>query len=264
MSARGKAPHNVSVLQRWIAERGRAQGVAPARLQRWVSFMVIASMLDRARTDTGEAIFILKGGVAIELRFALRARSTRDYDAVFRSERTQALARLDDALRAGNAGFTATRSAMEPIGPTDANRVDVSLAYRGRPWSTIPLELAADELHTLARIPCLPVSFQIAQKLHAVSATVAGVRNDRFRDLLDLQLLVTLVHDDLAAVRDACVTVFEQRAQHAWPPTLVIQDHWADQYARLAEITSFPIADVDLAAEAVRQFISEIEAAGGV
>lgn len=279
MTARGKPPHNVAVLQRWIAEHARTDGVAPARLRRWVSFMVIASMLDGARTETGEELFVLKGGVAIELRFALRARATRDYDAAFRGDRDDALRHLDRVLRAGYAEFTGTRGEVEPVGPTGALRTEISLAYRGRPWSTTPLELAPDErgatgvperlpslsleefgIHPVPEISCLPVTFQIAQKLHAVTTTFTdGTTNDRFRDLLDLQLLAPLVADDLTAVRDACVAVFAQRARHAWPPVLAVPEHWADEYARLAELTAFPVTDVDEAAELVRQLVRDID-----
>lgn len=63
-------------------------------------------------------------------------------------------------------------------------------------------------------VPCVAVRWQIAQKLHACIETFEQGENDRFRDLLDLQLLADLVEDDeWAAVRAACGGVFEARAK---------------------------------------------------
>jgi hypothetical protein len=70
-------------------------------------------------------------------------------------------------------------------------------------------------------IACLPLRFQIAQKLHAVSERPVGRGNDRFRDLVDLLVLRDLI-DDLPALRRACETTFASRATHAWPPSLEV------------------------------------------
>lgn len=46
----------------------------PVRLQRWLNAMIVTAVLDRVRDDDGEPMFLLKGGVAMELRLQLRAR----------------------------------------------------------------------------------------------------------------------------------------------------------------------------------------------
>ena len=51
MSVERKPPHNVQVLQRWVGDLARQDGIAPARLQRWISFMVVAGILDHARDE---------------------------------------------------------------------------------------------------------------------------------------------------------------------------------------------------------------------
>ena len=84
MSPGRKPPHNVQVLQRWVGELARQDGIAPARLQRWISFMVVAGLLEHARDETRDPLFVLKGGAAMELRLGLRARATKDFDATFR------------------------------------------------------------------------------------------------------------------------------------------------------------------------------------
>ena len=62
MSSGRKPPHNVQVLQRWVGELARQDGIAPARLQRWISFMIVAGLLDHARDENLDPLFVLKGG----------------------------------------------------------------------------------------------------------------------------------------------------------------------------------------------------------
>jgi hypothetical protein len=142
---KSKPPFSVNVLQRWIADAERETGVAVARQQRWVSFMVLAAMLDTARDEDGEPLFLLKGGVAMELRLNLMARATKDFDTAFRAEAVELLDRLDQALRAGFGDFTARRTEAEAVRDTAALRFDIKLDYRGRPWATVKFEVAPAE-----------------------------------------------------------------------------------------------------------------------
>ena len=71
----------------------------PLRLQRWLNAMIVTAVLDRVRDEDGEPIFLLKGGLAMELRLQL-ARATGDYDAAFRARAEEAIDRLDEALAA--------------------------------------------------------------------------------------------------------------------------------------------------------------------
>src|SRR4051812_37562561 len=105
-AGRSKAPHNVHVLQRWVGEHAKATGVAHQRLQRWISFMVVAAVLDTIRDEDNAPVFVLKGGVAMELRLGLQARATKDYDAAYREPGGDMLERLDEALAHAHGDFT--------------------------------------------------------------------------------------------------------------------------------------------------------------
>jgi hypothetical protein len=279
LTAARKPPRNVQVLQRWVGELAREQGLAPGRVQRWISFMVVAAMLDRARDENEDPVFVLKGAAAMELRLGLRSRATKDYDTAYREAIDGMLERLDAALRRGYGDFTATRTEPEAIAETHAQRLDIKLGYRGRSWATVQLEVAAAEgragreidrvpgvpldplgLAVPPDVPCVSVRYQMAQKLHACTEVPAGGRdNDRFRDLIDLLLLEELVGDDeWPSVRDACEEIFALRAKHAWPPRVVIFDSWPDPYRALAAELSFSMAQVQEAAEAVQSMIDRI------
>jgi hypothetical protein len=274
-----KPPFNVSVLERWLTEASQQTGIAAGRLRRWLGLMIVAAMLDQARHGDGEPLFLAKGGVAMELRVDSGARATKDLDTAFRESMEAVADHLDPAIRAGHGDFTATRTEIEPVRDTGAVRCDIKLAYRGKSVITVKMEVAAveggmgDEMdHVPAKsldhvglsgpetVPCVAVRWQIAQKLHACTETFEHGENDRFRDLIDLQLLAELVDDDeLRDVKAACIEVFEGRAKHAWPPILTVPSSWSEGYRALAEATAFSITDVDEAADAVRQLIERID-----
>lgn len=282
MTVRRKPPHNVAVLQRWAGDLAREQGIAPGRVQRWTSFMIVSAVLDRARDENEDPLFVLKGGAAMELRFGLRARATKDYDTAYRGEIETMLGRLDAALRNGFGDFAATRTEPEPIRETRAQRLDIKITYRGRSWATVQLEVAPAEgiagqeidrvlgkpleplgLTAPANVPCVSIRYLIAQKIHACTEVPASGRdNDRFRDLIDLLLLEELLEErSWLAVRDACHEIFALRAEHHWPPTVIVFDSWPGPYAALAEELDFPRTEVQVAADAVQEMIGRIAAA---
>lgn len=75
--------------------------------------MAIAAMLDTVHDHDGFPLFLIKGGVAMELRFDIAARATKDLDLAYRAGRGQMLDHLDQALRAGHGQFTARRTDAE-------------------------------------------------------------------------------------------------------------------------------------------------------
>jgi hypothetical protein len=66
---------------------------------------------------------------------------------------------------------------------------------------------------------------------------------------------------NLAAVREACLEIFELRDTHTWPPQVTVYPSWAAGFAAMAADVRFYTDDVDVAAEALREFIAEIDAA---
>lgn len=169
-----------------------------------------------------------------------------------------------------------------PILPnTSTRRCEIKIAYRNKPVVTVPFEIASVEASmgddvdhvpalSLAHVgiegpttvACIAVRWQIAQKLHACTEQPVDRVNDRFRDLLDLQLLGELVSDNgWRDARLACIEVFAGRAKHAWPPTVTIPEPWHAGYRAMADDIGFHVTDVAHAAAAVRQLITRIDSA---
>jgi hypothetical protein len=281
---KSKAPANRAALERWILQKAQADGLAPARLRRALSFMVLSAVLARFTDDSGAPLFLLKGGVAMELRVGARARASRDFDTAFRAD----LARLGEVLAAASVhvhgAFRLTAGAAAPIGPTGAVRIPVRLGFAGYDWGSVDLEVSpaeggsgaagaieyaapAPELSVFGlpdgeRVALLPLHYQVAQKLHACTEVRTGRDNDRFRDLVDLMLLEELAApEDLPRLRSACEEVFALRDRTPWPPVVTVYAGWREPYRALADAMGFPVRDVEAAAEAVTQFIARIASA---
>jgi len=243
-----------------------------------MTMMVMIGALDRVQADPDQAVFLVKGGVARELRLRQGARATKDLDMVFLGDPRELLIALDDALAEPYSLFSFERGPAEEIGNTGSQRLDIKVQFNGRSWATVRLEVSQPEgraggesqlLDAISiddfgligpeKVRCLSMRYQIAQKLHACTeAFPTGRDNDRFRDLIDL-LLLRALDIELPPVRDACLDVFQARDKHAWPPALAVPASWAEPYSRLARELEFSINDVDEAAASVRDFISEID-----
>jgi len=219
-------------------------------------------MFDGFPDDNGRARIVFKGGAAIEMRYGLRARSTKDLDAAFCGDLDEAVSLIRQAVVAGWSGFTGRvsevglieRAKVQPL-PV---RLKIKLAYCGKDFVTIPFEMSAPEatslqdpeifsvaislesvqLTGLASVALLPLSYQIAQKLHACTEQPSDdSSNDRVRDLSDLLLIEELgvEEDDLAKIRAACVEIFDARGAHSWPPQIREFPGWNVLWDNLVE-----------------------------
>lgn len=245
--------------------------------------MVLAAAFDRARNGDEGRIFAVKGGVTIELRLGLRARSSQDFDVSYDVPLDELLAGVDAVLAEPIGDFRFERLTEEPYVNEEHGFMSMELRiyYREKPFRKIKLELMraegrsseavelvpAFELDSFgldegpARVACMPLTYQIAQKLHACTDTGDdGQPNDRSRDLIDIILGREVLPDQsLTAAREACVEVFGLRDRHPWPPKIRVEEAWPEQFRQEAEEIGFPVADVYEAAERVQAIVDEID-----
>lgn len=282
-------PTNLRSLQDRLARVAQQQGVVSGRLQRHIAMIVVAQLAATLTDDTGVPVLLVKGGSSLELRRGIAgSRTSKDFDTVARRDVETVHERLADAGEAGWEGFTAIFTAPEEINvpgmPVKPRRFVAKLQYRGKPFASVPIEVStveagnADQFDTLSSdslglvgvaaaiaVPCMTIPWQIAQKLHAVTAVPEQPKvNDRAHDLVDLQLLDDLLPDaDLARTRSACVAVFGARDQHPWPPTVVALPHWPSIYrAALEGLDHLELAaSVEAAAGAVQRLVARIDGA---
>jgi len=284
-------PTNLRSLRDRLTQAAQRQGVVFGRLQRHVAMIVVAQFAATLTDNSGAPLLLVKGGSSLELRRGIPdSRTSKDFDTVARHDIATVHEQLADAGDAGWEGFTAIFTAPEQIDvpgmPLRPRRFTAKLSYRGQPFASVPIEVSAveagnaDQFDTLTSdalalvgvpaavaVPCMTIPWQIAQKLHAVTAALEAPRiNDRAHDLVDLQLLEGLLPDaGLLPTRSACIAVFEARAQHPWPPRVAALPHWPQIYSGALEgLDHLELAaTVDQAAGAVQRFVERIDAATG-
>jgi len=116
------------------------------RARRQLGYVALAATLMRhARDEHDKPLFLIKGGVAIELLLGLRARATKDLDAAARLAREDIAPQLRAALAHGWEGFTFRLTGLEQVRDTAAHRGDVKVGYQGDPWSTVQFEVSPTE-----------------------------------------------------------------------------------------------------------------------
>ena len=295
-----KQPVSTNVLNAWIfqAEAQLGEEAKGGRLGWLVASSVAVAAVQRAVDADGRQLFLLKGGTLLQHRLHATARATKDVDGLIRGDMDAFLLALEGVLDEPWGPLTLRRGEVEVIDvPTKIikpRRFDLILDIRGVTWRRIQFEVSPDEAgigveHEAIDPPTLSgfglpnpdalvgiaMRFQIAQKLHAVSDPhePPDSINDRARDVIDLLLLRDLAtatgSPTLAQLREAGVAVFEARAAEAaalgrptrtWPPAVVAQSHWGDDFARAATSGGIELR-LDAAVAEVNAWISEIDRA---
>jgi hypothetical protein len=261
-------------LEKALARVAREQGIDQERLRRWVSFLAIGGALDRAMHTGGLAGYYLKGGVAMELRFAEGARATKDLDIGIQGTRADRLQSLQDALTAGFDEFAfRIKPQTRHMEQADTIRVQVAIQYRTRAWQTIEVDLGpasanavdfiAPKVRGLAElgipvvspVRCLNLAEQVAQKLHACTGPAAAGRS---RDVLDILLIDTLCQLSYADVADAARRVFAERGTHSFPPAFVMPVEWGPELEAMARDLGFAVTSAERIEERFLEFVQTL------
>lgn len=274
-------PPSAGVLARYAQAYARQVGVNEGRVRAWVSYMIMAGMLERAAAEPGGYWFTVKGGVALELRLRDRARATKDIDVVLHDADADLARALERVLTASAyQGFEFRRKGEPLLLDNGTVNMEFGVTYRGGIWTSIVTDIARAEPGEAEfervpaiqlteafgvtgpdDLPCLPLRLHVAQKLHGMTLPPRpGKRNERFRDLIDLLLMEELVAD-YSGLREACEAVFRARGTHPWPPVLEAPEHWIEPFARLVQELRLPVADANQAIARVQAFVNRIIAA---
>jgi nucleotidyltransferase AbiEii toxin of type IV toxin-antitoxin system len=246
-------------LQQRLKDRAEGDGALLVRNRKRVTFdRLLARLLAVA-----EGQWLLKGGFALDLRLATRARSTKDVDIEWRAEEAKLLDVLLDAANYDAGDFF--EFAIERAGvPEDrlggSHRFRVSASLAGRSFESFLLDvgfrsddaleaetLRTDDLLGFAEIKpvevqAVPLELQVAEKLHAYTRVYEGGRtSSRTKDLIDLALIAELSQLDAAGLRREIDTIFELRGTHAAPASLPLPPaEWAGPFRQLAEEVGVP------------------------
>lgn len=249
-----EAPNTEAKLNARIDEIASSRGLPVSRAKMIVCSLIVSQMLPSPT--------IVKGGIGVKLRLGeTGTRATTDFDVATATALATFKDDLDARLRTGwghvppsktalkknpdaehRVAFTGRAKFLNQAAPEGVSAAyvmqpyQVTLAFLGRDWGSVKLEVGHDELDgtfdsevAMAQelvsiaaelgfgdvnpVDLIAAELQLAQKIHAV--TEPG--SDRAHDLVDIQLLWDDTTDE-TKLRDLCIRTFEYRRGHTWPP----------------------------------------------
>ncbi len=236
---------------RLLAESQQAH-VPLVRLRKMVAFDRFLARLGQAHPDQ----WLLKGGLALQLRLGMRARTTLDVDVLLLAPATQLHQMLVQAARLNLQDwfeFTvrSTPAQLPGTGET-GKRFALTALLDGRTFEAFHLDVGigdpvvepADELVTPpllafagiapATIPCYPVTQHLAEKLHAYVRPRAAAANT-LKDLVDILLIAEQVQVDASALRSAIAATFAAQGENELPRSLPDPPStWTTTFRRMA------------------------------
>ncbi len=204
--------------------------------------------------------WVVKGGMALEVRLGSSARLTKDLDLG---------ARIDDSDELGIRDLLVETFALDPFedrfvlrvgrvqrltatGHPGILRTAVDAHLAGKPFGRIKLDISlrVDELlrtehltmpNTLAFADIPDVTAEVvdlhrhaAEKLHALTRRFKDRENTRVRDLVDLTILMEQHALDPQTLGESVREVWAQRDGTAPPGVIEVPQSWHDRFEKMA------------------------------
>ena len=267
-----------AALDQRLVTQANTSGTDIARLRRRVTFERLLVRFALAGADR----WVLKGGAAVEMRIADRARTTKDLDLAARhTGGTDADVReaLVEAILADPQGdffefrldkFTAM-GIDGAMGPVWRASVDCRLDGRTFDHVVIDIVVRSSEVQRTEPIPLLgTLSFadlptveilavdlhqHFAEKLHALVRSYGDRPSSRVKDLADLILFIDGGLQPTAELVAAVTNVFTARGSAEAPTELPDPPSaWPARYAELAEDLQLSAQDIEAAMITLRTF----------
>lgn len=253
-------------LRQAIESRMSAMASTHAELQRLRRLISFDRLLARLFSDDTTSPWIVKGGYGLEVRYGMKARTTKDVDLTLpikrpvSGNRDAAIQELREELQEAAARdigdffeINIGASQQEFDAPPEGGaRFPVEVRLDHRIFAKFHLDVGVgdvivgepdwtngEDYLSFAGIPparfrIIPIAQQFAEKVH--SYTLPRARsNSRVKDLVDLVLILEQSAPEPIPVRSAIEATFERRSTHAVPifisapPTT-----WASSYTALA------------------------------
>jgi hypothetical protein len=269
-------------LEQRLLTRSGETGIALDRLRRRVLFERVIARLEAAEPGR----WVLKGGMALEVRLRDDARLTKDVDLGLRDDidnDRDLHDRVTDALAVDLDGDGFVLRASQPVALAADGaghltwRIKVAASLAGKPFGGIQLDVSprAHELDRTDRlrlanlldfagvpapvVEVVDVNRHAAEKFHAMLRDFGDRENSRVRDLVDLALLIEHHLLDAAHVADAAVQVWAERDATAPPSSLPsLPTTWPERYERLAADHDLSTSSFAAAVEAVQQLWADM------
>src|SRR5579862_4781288 len=272
------APALRQALEARLGNQSRETGIDLARLRRRAAFERILVRLELGAPNR----WVVKGGMALELRVGDRARSTRDLDLGLRGAQGDAAAvreLLNECLSVAREedGFDFRVGEPTTITLDEAGRpgwrFPVEARMAGRTFANVRLDVVprdAEVSKTLRvelpgvldfaglerhEVEVVDPRQHFAEKVHAFTRTYGDRPNTRVRDLPDVVLFIEDGLEPTSELLSIVSRLFEARADSAVPKELPDPPaFWQEQYPALAAELDVSAKTLDEAMTVVRTF----------
>ena len=261
--------------------QAKGTGIPVDRLRRRVMFERIIARLEHSEPG----LWVLKGGMALEVRLLDDARLTKDMDLGFRDDVASGEAlheRLVEVLRTDPHGDRFVLQASQPLqlgedgGGHLTWRLMVSASLADRSFGKIQLDVSprTHELSATDRVvvqnslefagvpsttaEIIDVDRHAAEKFHGMIRDFGDRDNSRVRDLVDLVILIEheLLHTH--ELRVHINSVWSERNNETPPSVLpALPETWPARYERLASEHELSASSFEEAVRIVRQLWSD-------
>lgn len=252
------------------------QNIPIVRLRKQVAFERFITRLIKNQPDS----WVLKGGLVLQIRLGLQARTTKDIDLLNIELSSSVYESLTEAARMDlNDWFSFEIEQSEEDRENDFGgiRYRVRCYLDGRMFESFHVDVGVGDLivgkndwlsfesilsfagiePTL--VPCYPITQQIAEKFHALTRHYASGGSTRAKDFVDILLLAKLGSIDGRMLQEAINSTFDTRDTHpvlskvpALPATL------SRGYGRLARSLKLGYESYRDAEEALGEFLNPI------
>lgn len=251
--------------------------VSLVRLRKLVAFDRFLARLVQAQPGA----WMLKGGLALQLRMGNHARTTKDIDVLWTIPRLELQRALASAasLDLGD-WFTfvvrPTSDVLPGLGQGSL-RFSVTARLDGRLFESFHVDIGsgdpvvepAESLTTppmltfagipSVTIPCYPLTQHLAEKIHAYVRPRATGESTRVKDLVDILLIGEQMAVDGPALRTAVHATFSAYEEGEPPLSLPLPPAtWAVTFNKLAEEVGLGRTTLPAANEAARQFLEPV------
>ncbi len=249
-----------------LESRINTQAKTQGELQRLRRLVAFDRLLARLFLDESSP-WIVKGGYGLEVRYRMRARTTKDVDLALpevgslTKNRDKLIQQWWNELQeaaARDVGDFFVMRIGEPRQEFDAPpeggaRFPVEVSLDQRIFAKFHLDVGigdivvdepdwinGEEYLSFAGIPAarfriIPLAQQLAEKVHSYTLPRRGSRNSRVKDLVDLILILDQGPPAAASVRSAVEATFERRSTHPVPSAFSPPPAtWASSYTAVA------------------------------
>jgi len=266
--------------RRALEERLRTQnlqsGVPLVRLRKMVAFDRFLARLLLIQPG----VWVVKGGFALQLRLGDRARTTKDIDILALSqpvEITRQLREVGSCDLDDWFAFEVSEPTQNAVTDQGGLRHPIHALLDGRTFEHFHIDIgigdpmveAVEYLNTPAllefaelaptRVPCFPITQQIAEKLHAYTRPRKSGESSRVKDFVDMLLLSEMGTISGKMLLQAIQATFSVRATHALPVSVPPPPtNWESEFKRMAKDVGMDKLSLVQAYGLVQQFLDPV------